>query len=232
MNPTLWSTRPTPIASFAYSGTTTKETINAADGRCGIALVDGVAWWLGPQSHAWTPARAGISVVGVRIVLECGRDVAGEVLHRWTDRRAPLATVWRCFDVAGLERESACAKSDQARVGLLLDALERHLDGAPIVPDRARLSAYLAKGLPVSEVAAQLGIPPRHLHRRCRDDFGLSPVVLRRIGRLHRASRIRANTPTQRLAELAATVGYADQAHLQREVRALAGRTARQAFGP
>jgi AraC-like DNA-binding protein len=221
---------PSPVTALAYAGTTTTDTVTAADGRCGIALVDGEAWWLGPQSHPWVAARVGISVVGVRIALEHGRDAAGEVLHRWTDRRAPLATVWSSFPVAALERAAAWAQTDQARIGLLLAALERHLDGAPVVPDRARIAACLAENLPVADVAAQLGISPRHLHRRCRDDFGLSPVVLRRIARLRRASRMRAVRPLECLSDLAATAGYSDQPHLQREVRALAGRTARQAF--
>lgn len=68
-------------------------------------------------------------------------------------------------------------------------------------------------------------------HARCRpatqpdpparDAFGYGPSVLRRVLRFRMALRLAARgTP---FATVAARAGYADQAHLAREVRALAG---------
>ncbi|MFD9260612.1 helix-turn-helix domain-containing protein, partial [Streptomyces sp. NPDC059538] len=61
----------------------------------------------------------------------------------------------------------------------------------------------------------------RQLHRRSLDAFGYGPRTLGRILRLRRALALaRAGMP---FAEVACVAGYADQAHLAREVRALAG---------
>ncbi|MEU4775790.1 helix-turn-helix domain-containing protein, partial [Micromonospora sp. NPDC023644] len=81
--------------------------------------------------------------------------------------------------------------------------------------------AALAAGATVAATAAAAGLDPRALHRWCRHLFGYGPKTLARILRMGRALALaRAGTP---LAEVAARCGYADQAHLTRDVRDLAG---------
>ncbi|WP_143615380.1 helix-turn-helix domain-containing protein, partial [Streptomyces sparsogenes] len=59
------------------------------------------------------------------------------------------------------------------------------------------------------------------LHRRSLAAFGYGPKTLARVLRLNRAlDAARAGTA---FAEVAALAGYADQAHLAREVKALTG---------
>ena len=59
------------------------------------------------------------------------------------------------------------------------------------------------------------------LHRRSLAAFGYGPKMLDRVLRLQRALGLaRSGVP---FATTAATAGYADQAHLSREVRSLAG---------
>jgi AraC-like DNA-binding protein len=59
------------------------------------------------------------------------------------------------------------------------------------------------------------------LHRRSLDAFGYGPKTLARMLRLQRAlAAARSGVP---LADTAMRTGFADQAHLSREVRALAG---------
>jgi len=73
----------------------------------------------------------------------------------------------------------------------------------------------------VSAVAADVGVSERHLQRRCRTAFGYGPKTLHQVLRFQRALRLaRAGG---RLADVAAVVGYADQAHMARETRRLAG---------
>ncbi|WP_461029927.1 helix-turn-helix domain-containing protein, partial [Streptomyces sparsus] len=61
----------------------------------------------------------------------------------------------------------------------------------------------------------------RQLHRRAVRAFGYGPKTLARVLRLERALTLaRAGLP---FARVAADAGYADQAHLAREVKALAG---------
>ena len=66
-----------------------------------------------------------------------------------------------------------------------------------------------------------MGLNERRLHRRCLAAFGYGPKTLARILRMNRAVDLaRAGTP---FATVAVAAGYADQAHLARDVRALAG---------
>jgi AraC-like DNA-binding protein len=86
-----------------------------------------------------------------------------------------------------------------------------------------RVMAMAAAGAPVATIADQLGLSARQLHRRCLPVFGYGPRRLARVLRLGRAiDEARRGAP---LALVAAGCGYADQAHLSREVLALAGTT-------
>ena len=74
---------------------------------------------------------------------------------------------------------------------------------------------------PVAKIAARCGLSDRQLLRRSKTAFGYGPKTLTRILRMQRAVGLaRAGSP---FATVSATAGYADQAHLAREVRAMAG---------
>lgn len=79
----------------------------------------------------------------------------------------------------------------------------------------------------LAPLADRLGVTPRQLHRRSLEAFGYGPAVLRRILRVQRFLALHKAHPALRLAELAAGAGYADQAHLSRDVRLLCGLTPR-----
>ncbi|XVU21767.1 helix-turn-helix domain-containing protein [Actinoplanes sp. CA-054009] len=72
-------------------------------------------------------------------------------------------------------------------------------------------------------VAAELGVTRRWLERGFRRDVGVSPGQVRRIARFQRAAGEFARGAG--FSAAAAGNGYADQAHLSREVRALSGVT-------
>lgn len=75
----------------------------------------------------------------------------------------------------------------------------------------------------VAELARRVGVSERSLHRGCLAWAGAAPKPLLRVMRVRRAaSLVAAATP---LAELAADLGFADQAHLSREMRELWGTT-------
>ncbi|MET8993342.1 AraC family transcriptional regulator [Nonomuraea wenchangensis] len=103
------------------------------------------------------------------------------------------------------------------------------LPGCARLPDSARpadpaapfIARALRLGRSVSEVARDLGLSERQLHRRSLTAFGYAPKTLQRIVRFQRALRLaRAGIP---LATVAAETGYADQAHLSHEVKRLSG---------
>lgn len=110
-----------------------------------------------------------------------------------------------------------------ARFAAVEDVLIRRLrPGAAVVaPPVTYAWKRLVAGVPVAAVAAEIGWSGRHLTGRFRAELGLRPKEVARVARFDRARR--ALRPGHRLADLAAGHGFADQSHLVREFRALAG---------
>ncbi|MBW5486816.1 helix-turn-helix domain-containing protein [Streptomyces bambusae] len=99
----------------------------------------------------------------------------------------------------------------------------RAAEAGPPDPLAAAAADLLAAGASVAAVVEATGVGARRLHRHSLDAFGYGPKTLGRILRLQRAlDLVRRGVP---YAETAALAGYADQAHLSREMRALAGIT-------
>lgn len=77
-------------------------------------------------------------------------------------------------------------------------------------------------------VAGEVGVTGRQLRRLMLHHTGLGCRSLQRVGRLQHFLRLAEREwPATTLATLAPVAGYADQAHLSREVRDLAGTTPR-----
>jgi AraC-like DNA-binding protein len=76
----------------------------------------------------------------------------------------------------------------------------------------------------VESLAAQLGCSRRYLHARFREQVGLAPKTVARLIRFDAVRRHIERAPT-RWAEVAYAFGYADQSHLNRDFRQLAGTT-------
>ncbi|HEX7291552.1 MAG TPA: helix-turn-helix domain-containing protein [Conexibacter sp.] len=78
----------------------------------------------------------------------------------------------------------------------------------------------------VADVADAAAISERQLQRRFDAWIGYGPKTLARVLRFQRATRLLSDAAgAPDLARVAAVAGYADQAHLTRESRALAGLT-------
>jgi AraC-like DNA-binding protein len=81
--------------------------------------------------------------------------------------------------------------------------------------------------LSVKELAVEVGWSQRRLQSRFRDQIGLPPKTVARIFRFQRAVRLLLPGDRQ-LGSIAAECGYSDQAHLNLDFRALAGKTPSQ----
>jgi AraC-like DNA-binding protein len=187
-----------------------------------LLWLDGTLSVAGPDTHAHS---GGLVVrehcAGVRLPPGAAPALLRVPAHELRDRRVPLADVWSARRVRPLVRRLSAA-GDPATV---LEAVTRELtDGSP-APDPVlrTVARRLDAGLTVAAAADGVGLGARQLHRRSLDGFGYGPKTLARILRLQRAlGPVRAGAP---LAETAALSGYADQAHLTREMRALTGLT-------
>ena len=76
----------------------------------------------------------------------------------------------------------------------------------------------------VDSLAARLGCSRRYLHARFREQVGLPPKTVARLIRFG-AVRRRIERAPLRWADVAYECGYADQSHLNRDFRELAGTT-------
>jgi AraC-like DNA-binding protein len=115
------------------------------------------------------------------------------------------------------------------RFGILDDVLTRALrDVPPIAPELARAWDRLAASdgaVEVRAVAGEVGWSRRHLAERFRLETGLTPKVAGRVFRFERSVSLLKASATRSLADVAATCGYFDQAHLTRDWHDLAGCT-------
>ncbi|MFH0243327.1 helix-turn-helix domain-containing protein [Streptomyces sp. HK10] len=173
----------------------------------------------GPDTSAQlTDDLPGTGYVGLRFPPGTGPRVLGVPAHELRDARVPLEAVWPEREARELAERMAGVR-DGAPV--LEEAAAVRLRRVPGDPLTAAVAAGLRDGGSVAESARVVGLSERQLHRRSLAAFGYGPKTLARVLRFRRALRlVRGGVPP---ASAAAGAGYADQAHLSREVRALAG---------
>ncbi|MGY0070669.1 helix-turn-helix domain-containing protein [Streptomyces sp. QTS137] len=191
------------------------------DGCMDLLWHDGRLLVAGPDTHAHL-IEAGTSGpwAGIRFHPGALPALLGVPAHELRDQRPDLADLWPTAEV---RRATTLvnAAADPAR-GLEDLALRRAAEVATLPdPVLRQVVAALDAGRPVAETADELGLSARQLHRRSLTAFGYGPKTLARILRLGRALALaRRGTP---YAETATRTGYADQAHLSRDVRDLTG---------
>ncbi|MFE2480793.1 helix-turn-helix domain-containing protein [Streptomyces sp. NPDC059389] len=115
-----------------------------------------------------------------------------------------------------------------ARFDLLDIALSARIargpDPAPEVSHAWRLLSRAGGAIPVGRIAAEVGWSQGHLIRRFTEQVGLTPKMSARVLRFHRAARLLTREGAN-LTEVTEACGFYDQAHLNREFRALAETT-------
>ncbi|MEU7368907.1 helix-turn-helix transcriptional regulator [Streptomyces hygroscopicus] len=186
---------------------------------------DGELIVAGPDTRAHLASGPpGTRAVGLRFAPGAGPAVLGVPAHELRDLRVPLAALWPDAEVRRLaERIAERTAGRETAPGRVLEeaALGRLRTAEPPDPVLAAIIAGASRGTGVAGIAAAVGLGERQLHRRSLAAFGYGPKTLGRVLRLNRALDL-ARTGV-RFAEVAATAGYADQAHLAREVRTLTG---------
>jgi AraC-like DNA-binding protein len=81
----------------------------------------------------------------------------------------------------------------------------------------------------VGDLAGDIGWSRQHLARRFGEEFGLGPKLAARVLRFARATTMLRHTPSfTTIAQVAASCGYFDQSHLDRDFLELAGCTPSQ----
>lgn len=184
----------------------------------------------GPVPVAHQP---GVVFAGVRFRPGRAPGFLGAPASEMLDRRVPLADLWGTAATRRLADELAEAPGPHAAAVLLENAIAaRAGDAGPPDPVVDGLVALLrrqpdARGV-VRSASTELSVGERRLLRHCQNAVGYGPKTLERVLRFQRAISLASRCES--LGMLAAVAGYADQAHLTRECRRLAGLTPSDLF--
>jgi AraC-like DNA-binding protein len=181
------------------------------DGCMDLIEADGAIVVAGPDTRAFISDQRSEQVRGIRFrpgILPRLLGVPGAELRNC---RVPLSD---------LRPELAGATLSGVTAALLCREPGRETAPWP-VPQLAEVTALLAGGAAVSAVADEIGWSARSMQRQCAAVYGYGPTTLRRVLRFRRAVALLRSGVSA--AQVANRAGYADQPHLHREVRELAG---------
>ena len=221
----LWASRPTET----YSGRVLPDA-------CIDIIWDGASIFVAGPDTGPVPIipQAGQFFAGLRFLPGRAPGFLGVPASDLLDLRVPLADLWG----KGPADQLADRLASAASLAVAADVLDQAVAGRagtamaadPLIdelvamytttqPDAASAVRFACQAMSVGE---------RRLHRHCRAAVGYGPKMLERVLRFQRARRIARGTTS--LALVAAVAGYADQAHLTRESRSLAGMTPSDLF--
>lgn len=189
------------------------------DGCMDLLWNEGRLLVAGPDTRPHLTEGRPSAWAGVRFPPGTAPALLGVPAHELRDLRVALSDLW---PAAGVRRMAARVNAADDPAHALEDlALRRAARTPPPDPLLGRLVTALDAGRPVAATADELGVGARQLHRLSLAAFGYGPKTLARILRMRRALALaRTGVP---FAETAARTGYADQAHLSREIRDLTG---------
>jgi AraC-like DNA-binding protein len=207
------------VVDAIWEGPARPGQVILPDGSTDLVVDAGGVWVVGVMSRArvLTLARP-VAMTGVRLAPWAAFAVLGVPAHELRDRRLPVRDL-------GLRGRALADALDGARDRDAVAARLRAVT-APTAIDRRLPRAIAGLAAPdtrVAAVARALDLSERQLERLLLHHVGLGPKRLARIARLHTALAIARRGE---LADAAATAGYADQAHMARDIRALTGTTA------
>jgi AraC-like DNA-binding protein len=193
----------------------------------------------------WTGSRLNVAGPNTQIVtatMPCAAILVGArfrrgIAARWLGVSAAellnahpfLEDIWSRSATVRLADELAHTDNADATAATLERALIDRLHQVAPVDPMMGATVAAAKARPgkrgvVRGLIDEFGWSERTLRRRCREAFGYGPKTLERILRFQGFLRLLANGRAP-LSVLALEAGYADQAHLSREVRRLSGQS-------
>jgi AraC-like DNA-binding protein len=194
------------------------------DGCMDLMWVDGELLVAGADTGPRPIPRTAGTKVGLRFAPGHLPMALGVPAHELADQQVRLADLHldgsRARAMAAAEQElhdSGASVRVLEELALALGIGRAETGFVDAVSERAR------RGRSIADIADDLGLGTRQLHRRCLPAFGYGPKLLGRVLRLERALALGRDGRPAAIA--AAEAGFADQAHLARDVRELAGTT-------
>ncbi len=168
---------------------------------------------------------AGSSITGARLHPGRASCLLGMPASELLNQTMPMAAVKGAMRNIRLEKviEQPNATARRSVLGqLLLPSLEHSAPFDQTVLAGIRWLSRRPHGR-IEQLSRWIGISERQLHRRFSAAIGYGPKTFQSVMRFQRLLKTaREKGAEQSLADLAASVGYADQAHMTREVHRLA----------
>jgi AraC-like DNA-binding protein len=184
----------------------------------------------GPDTRSTVVHKApGSTSMGIRFRTGAAPPLLGTSAAEVRDLNVPLDAMWGRYGHS-LAEQVGDAGDWRARLAVLLGGLVARRRHAPdLDPVATGVAALLSErpGASLPQLADHAGLSERQLRRRVEAAVGYPPRTLARILRFQHFLQTWRATPAHHghrdLATLAVVTGYADQAHLTRESRRLAG---------
>lgn len=203
------------------------------DGCVDLLWKDGRLQIVGPDIVASAPIlRGGTTVLGMRFRPGAALHWLGLPMSEIVGQAVDLDGLWgttatqelrdKLGEAATVERQEAILQRELLRRAPNLESPGR--DAGAIFAAMAGTGE--AVGGKISSLIDRLSISERTLRRRSHDYFGYGPKTLDRILRFQKFLALARTQKGKQMAGLAFEAGYADQAHLSREIQALCGMTA------
>jgi AraC-like DNA-binding protein len=184
----------------------------------------------GPSTQpfeARAPQRG--SSAGIRFRPGIAPSLLRYAASEFRDTHVPLEAIWP--REARRLSEAADGLTDPGeKLGLLQTIIRRRIAGA--TPDALVQGAVALvqddSVTTVDELAGTLAVSQRHLLRRFVEAVGYGPKTLQRVLRFQRGLRLLRDANGRSLTDIALESGYADHAHMTREVGRLSGLAPRE----
>jgi AraC-like DNA-binding protein len=201
------------------------------DGCVDLTADDAGVVLCGPETSGWSfRVPTGSTSVGLRFEPGAFTALFGQTADALLNCRVRLDDVVSAKSSRILAERLACAPSPEHRRRVLVDYVRSVLDGTSPVrrvgPDpMARALIAADPSVDVADIAADVGVSRRHLHRVAVRTLGYGPSMVKRVMRTQRALAAMRSAVPMTLAEIAVVSGFSDQAHMTREFRAICATT-------
>jgi AraC-like DNA-binding protein len=212
--------------AFVWSSIATGDEVRVLPDGCMDFLWDGESISIaGADTHAQVFRAAPATVMtGLRFAPGYAPRVLGVPADEFTDQRVPLDAIWSTTAVERITAALTASPTPGEELETIALGTRPENDEHAALIDR--VVALARVGSTSIAIADEVGLSTRQLQRRSTAAFGYGAKRLVRVLRMQQAlDYVRRGT---RLADSAARVGYADQSHLAREVKEMAGVTITQ----
>ena len=194
-----------------------------------LAVERGRSGIFGVASKSFSRLLEGRGLVfGVQFLPGTFRSFLGKAVASLTDRSIPIADVFgasnREWEEAILSLEDDAAMIAQAEMRLRARTPERDADANAVlgIVNAVADNREITK---VDDVVRLAGTSKRRLERLFREYVGVGPKWVIQRYRLHDAAEHAATDESHDWADLAARLGYADQAHFIRDFKRFVGQS-------